>query len=105
MWIAVEAILITIVVALSLWPYITHFIREKKFHGACYEMGVAYIEVFYQTIRHRFVDAIGTLALLFLLCAIFSNFAIVMAIYFIHIMIVGKIAIHYGHEPGSVEWK
>ena len=35
MWIVVEAILITIVVVLSLWPYITHFIREKKFHGAC----------------------------------------------------------------------
>lgn len=34
MWIAVEAILITVVIAGSLWPYIAHFIREKKFHGA-----------------------------------------------------------------------
>ena len=105
MWIAIEAILITFVVAGSLWRYITHFIREKKFHGACYEMGVAYIEVFYQTIRHRFTDAVGALAIIFALCGIFNTFAMVMMVYFIHIMIVGKIAIYYGHVPGSIEWK
>lgn len=100
----VEYLMVGAVLAMMGYPYIAHYFSEKTLKGSMYENGVGYVEAFYQSCKHRFGEFFGTIALLFLLCVFSSKFALAMSIYFLHVMIVGRIAIKRGHIPGSVEW-
>lgn len=86
-------------------PYVTHYLNERTFKGVFREMGVGYVEAFYQTSKWQFADLYGTYALLFLFSSFLTWFPLALFVCFAHVMIVGRIATKAGHVPGTIEWQ
>ncbi len=86
-WFIAGAILLAV-----FYPYIGYYRENKTLKNSVYENGEGYLIIFTRLMRDRFVEVLGTLILLFLLCIWSVVIGLATVFYFVAVLAAGAYA-------------
>jgi len=94
----IEWSVVAVILFMAVFPYIGYYRDNKTLKNSFYDNGAGYMEVFLSVVKHRFFEVMGTLVLLFLLCAWSVVIALACAVYFTAVAFAAIYAQRQGYK-------